>query len=134
MTALIGSWSQYATLQGVYYSTARSPSDQPTSFSVALYTNTANPDTGSPHEVTDSAYSQQSCDLSFDDTDFAFANDSDVVFGPFDNSVTLGGVAIVDDGSGEIMWFVDVSPTTTLPAGSGVLIGAGEFAITTIPG
>lgn len=135
MTHLTGHWSNFAVLKGFRFSIAGSPGTQPTAFNCALYSNNADPDSGAtPAEVTDSGYSQQGpISMTEDDTAITNVNTGDIDFGPFASSTVVAGIALVDNGSGEIMWWANFSTPQTLPAGTGVSVPAGDFIVKEVP-
>lgn len=130
MTVLNGHWSFYAALNGFTYTQGGSATPQPTSFYAALYSNTADPDGGSPIEVTDAGYSRVTgVTMTNNDSIPSFISDFSIDFGPFVSATAVGGVALVDAGTDEILWWANLPTPQTLPPGTGVSIPGGQFTV-----
>lgn len=133
MTFLVGGWSNYATLVGFNYVEGVSVTAAPTSFDCMLTVGSANPDVDTPVEVTDSGYSRLiGISMFNDDSGILFYNLDELDFGPFSGGTAVGGIAILDHGTGNILWFANLPTPVTLPSGTGVVVGPNGFIISEV--
>lgn len=123
-----GAWSSYVAEMHMQYVFGLSLSPQPTGFTARLYSDNANPDGGGSNtEVVDSGYSGQATTM--DASGLTAVNDADIVFGPFVGTVTVAGVALTDNLTGFICFWVNLVASQELAGGGGVEIPAGQFVV-----
>lgn len=124
---LAAHWSPYAILQAWKAATGRSPV-VPTTFKARLYSDTADP-ASSPVELTVGGYVARTATFTLNDTAHTAANATDWDWTGI-AAATVGGVAVTDDGTGQIMWYSSFTPIATAAGGGGgggVIVPAGYF-------
>lgn len=127
--AIVGHWSKYAGLNALKWAEARTPATAPTAYEAALYDDSANPDSGTSTESTLTSYARV--------TGIGFTHNDALV--NFENTASfswtglgpgnIGGLSIIDSGTGNVLWWVNFTALYANPSGGGVFVPAAGFIV-----
>lgn len=129
---LVAHWSKYAIQQALRAAMSDSPVDY-TGYTARLYSNNANPDSGpTPVELTVAGYVPvASVAWTRNYTTLVAVNTDEWDFTGMSSAV-VEGLAVTDDGTGDILWYCTSFTGFTTISGGGVIIPATDFQVSMV--